>query len=145
MGSKETRMIESNFGINWQALAVLANLQSRDGLECSWNGERYKARVESAPWYNCRERGVVFYLKHLKSGRQVNVAVFEHRVGDHLCAAEWESDFTLNPPGLADLPEDTFNGGNWTCRWDHGQVSDAAEWVYSRLERFWTGCEKAAA
>lgn len=27
-------MIEPNFGINWQAMAILANLQSRDGLEC---------------------------------------------------------------------------------------------------------------
>lgn len=136
-------MIEPNFGINWQSLAVLANLQSRDGLECSWNGDRYAARVMTAPWYNCRERGVVFYLWHLKTHRQVNVAVFEHRVGDHLCAALWESEITLNPPTLDDLPND-FEECNWTKEWKHGKVSEAADWIYSSLEVFWKNCEMAA-
>lgn len=134
-------MIESNFGINWQALAVLANLQSRDGLESSWSGERYNARVESAPWYNGRERGVVFYLRH-PSGRQVNLAVFEHRVGDHICAAEWEG-VTFNPPVINDLP-DSFDGADWSEDWPHGSIVEAADWVYKRLERFWTACERVS-
>jgi len=137
-------MIEPNFGINWQAFAVLANLQSRDGLECSWNGERYTARVMSAPWYNCRERGVVFYLVHLKSRRQANIALFEHRVGDHLCSALWESEATLNPPSLDDFA-DKFDGSSWTKEWKHGRVSDAADWVYSSLEKFWKDCDKSVA
>ena len=131
-------MIESNFGINWQALAVLANLQSRDGLECSWDGSRCRARVESAPWYNGRERGVVFYMRH-PSGRQVNLAVFEHRVGDHICAAEWEC-LTLNPPTFNDLPEE-FDGSDWTMDWPHGSIVEAADWVYERLEAHWESCE----
>jgi hypothetical protein len=135
-------MIESNFGINWQALAVLANLQSRDGLECSWDGGRYRARVESAPWYNGRERGVVFYLLH-PSGRQLNLAVFEHRVGDHICGAEWEGA-TLNPPTFHDLPEGRFDGSAWSEDWAHGSVCEAAEWVYGRLEKFWKSCERKA-
>lgn len=132
-------MIEPNFGINWQAMAILANLQSRDGLECSWDGERCAARVEHAPWYNGRERGVVFYMRH--EGRQINLAVFEHRVGDHICGAEWEG-LTFNPPTLHDLPEGKFDGAEWTVEWPHGSVVEAAQWVYDRLESHWKSCEK---
>lgn len=135
-------MIESNFGINWQALAVLANLQSRDGLESSWDGERYAARVQAAPWYNGRERGVVFYLRH-DSGSQLNIAVFEHRVGEHMCAAEWDA-LTFNPPTLKDLPG-KFDGSNWTEEWDYGSVVHVADWVYDRFEKFWVSRKKKVA
>lgn len=143
-------MIEHNFGINWQAMAVLAELQSRDGLECSWDGERCRARVEHAPWYNGRERGVVFYMRH--RGRQINLAVFEHRVGDHICGAEWEG-VTLNPPTLNDLPEGKFDGPpnmftagrQWTTEFPYGSVAKAAQWVYDRLEAHWKDCEKSEA
>ena len=136
-------MIEPNFGINWQALSVLANLQSRDGLECSWKDGRYRAMVMSAPWYNGRERGVVFYLQHLASARQVNIAVFEHRVGDHICATEWEGELTLNPPTLEDVPTGRRNS-LFDERWPNGYVADAANWIYDRLERFWSSCESAS-
>lgn len=135
-------MIENNFGINWQALAVLSNLQSRDGLESSWNGERYEARVQAAPWYNGRERGVVFYLRH-ESGHQLNIAVFEHRIGEHICAAEWDG-LTFNPPTLNDMPKGKFDGSNWTEEWDYGVVSHVADWVYDRFEKFWTARKKKA-
>ena len=131
-----------NFGIGPQPTSVLAFLEARDGLECSWNGERYAARVQVAPWYNCRETGIVVYLHHIKSGRQINIAVFEHRVGDHICAAKWEGEITVNPPVLDDLPEETYNEGSWTKTWANGEVSEAADWVYEELEKFWESCEK---
>jgi hypothetical protein len=135
-------MIEKNFGIGAQAIAILAFLENRDGLECSWNGERYCAMVRSAPWYNCRERGIVVYLQH--RDRQINIAFFEHRVADRIYAALWESDSTINPPSLNDLPGETYNEGNWTENWSHGEVSQAADWVYARLEEFWEDCEENA-
>lgn len=138
----------NNFGINAQAMAVLAFLERYDGLECSWDREsgRYNANVQVAPWYNGRERGIVVYLHAMNSPAQINIAIFEHRNSDKICAALWEdSNCTLNPPTLNDMPEEVYNDGNWTESWGYGEVADVAGWVYDQLDDFWKRTERSLA
>lgn len=66
--------------------------------------------VSQLPFCNCREQGVVFMFRLPHAHRDAfNIAIFEHRNSDELCALKWFGE----PPitwGVTpdDLPEGTF-------------------------------------
>lgn len=128
---------DPNFGIGYQALAVMAYLNGRDGIEVSWNNGRYHADVKAAPWYNGRERGIVFYMRDPAFKHQLNIAVYEHRNSDSICALRWENT-TFNPPILADIPEGVYQN-KWDTAMDfsYGEASNMANWVYEQFSDFW--------
>lgn len=128
-------MIDMNFGINPQAMAVMQYMRVFSGIEPSWSKETksYRAEITVAPWYNGRERGVVFSLKDRSYRRQLNIAVFEHRNSDQICAVMFEA-YTFDPPTLADASESKGNVGKV---FGHGRAADMAQWVYDQLEAFW--------
>lgn len=128
-----------NDGANHQAKAVLAFLQSHSGIENSWDDKqhRYLAEPDVARWENCREQGYVVSMRN-KAGNQLNIAFFEHRNSDDICAVEWEQN-TLNPPNI-DTARFYFiykNKYDVSCSFDYGQVMEMANWIYSRLETYW--------
>jgi hypothetical protein len=130
-------LVNPNFGIGSQALAVMAYFNAHDGIEPSWNNGRYCAEVNAAPWYNGRERGIVFYLRDLRHQHQLNIAVYEHRNTDSICAVRWKG-YTFNPPGLADIPEGTYQD-KWDTAHDvsWGEAHSMAQWVYEQFCEFW--------
>jgi len=140
-------MIDVNFGINYQAMAVMQHMRNYSGIEPSWSKENkaYMADVEVAPWYNGRERGVVFYMRSQDFSKQLNIAVFEHRNSDQIHALMFEG-VTFNPPTLGDEP-----GGIYKSKYDTAKViiavraGDMAQWVYEQLEAFWVANAKAPA
>lgn len=139
-------MIDVNFGINHQAMAVMQYMRMFSGIESSWSKENkaYMADVEVAPWYNGRERGVVFSLKDRSYRRQLNIAVFEHRNSDQICAVMFEA-YTFNPPTLADVPAGVYESkGDVSKSFGFGRAADMAQWVYDQLEAFWVEANATA-
>lgn len=130
-------LVNPNFDIGSQALAVMAYLNTYDGIEPSWNGHRYTAEVKAAPWYNGRERGIVFYMRSQQYKHQLNIAVFEHRNTDGICAIRWDGT-TFNPPTLTDIPEGTYqNKWDTSKDYDYGEAAQMAKWLYDEFTEFW--------
>lgn len=131
----------NNFDINPQALAVMAYLGTYDGIEASYcPGAGYLAHVRAAPWYNGRERGIVFYMQDVK-GEQLNIAVYEHRNSDQICALMWVKTY-INPPSLATLPEDVFKDKyDYTESWNYGEAVLASRWIIKKFNDFWKGVD----
>jgi len=111
-------------GANHQAKAVLAFMQVHDGM----------AQPEVARWENCREQGYVISMKN-ENGDQINIAFFEHRNTDSICAVEWKQN-TTNAPTIdtavfGNVYKDKFDVSH---RVGYGQISEMANWIWSRLE-----------
>jgi len=132
-----------NDGANRQAQACLALFQYllSDGIESSWSDKwkQYEANIQIARWENCREQGYVLSLRTGDFRKQLNIAFYEHRNVDSLCAVQWEQA-TLNSPTLdtADFGEvfkdkyDTSFDANKHC-----EVKPMAEWMLKEFISFW--------
>ena len=132
-----------NDGANHQAQAVLAFLQGLGGLEEeSWCNIRKKTLAipaKVARWGNCREQGYIVYLLSKDYSRQINIAFFEHRNSDSICAILWEQK------ELNSITIDTadFKGTVYKDKWDvsfsvdYGEVFKMAEWIEAQLVNFW--------
>ena len=131
---------------NYQARAVLAYLQGNDGIEESYDKElrRYKAEPEVNRWHNCREQGYVISLRDERFSRQLNIAFFEHRNSDQICAIKWEQK-TLNPPTI----DNAEFGDVYKTKYDvshevgYGEASAMADWIMGELKSFWTETQSA--
>lgn len=128
-------------GANYQAQAVLAFLRGTGNIEESWNAEfkYYDAKPEVARWHNCREQGYVVSLRGPRYSNQINIAWFEHRNSDSICAVEWNATYT-NPPTINDIPEDApFYKSKWDVSHSVsvGKASEMADWINERLHSFW--------
>lgn len=121
-----------------QARAVRAYLDGYDGVEPSYNknGSGYEP-VNLAEWHNGRERGYVVMFRNAK-GDQLNIAFFEHRNSDQICALAWVQQ-TLNPPTIqtakfGNLYRDKYDVSHSV---DFGQASQMAAWIYEQLCNHW--------
>lgn len=120
--------IDTTFGVHRCAWEVLASLQS---LHLS---SPHFVRV--TPWYNGRERGFVF-----QAGRDsvLNIAVFEHRNSDGICALRWETPYYgMNPPTIASdghlaYPNDD-KFGDIAHSEEHDGADDMAAWIYEQFK-----------
>jgi len=134
-------------GANKQAQATLAFLQYfiGDGIETSWNSEYhcYDADIRVARWENCREQGYVVTLRSKDYKQQLNVAFFEHRNSDSICAIKWFQN-TLNSPTIhtADFGEVYKDKYDTSHDVGYGEAAKMAEWVKNQLELFWTETTK---
>lgn len=129
---------KSYMTIKAQAKAVRAYLEAYDGVENSYGSDcgGYQP-VHIAEWHNCRERGYVIMFRNEKR-EQLNIAFFEHRNSDNICAIEWVQS-TLNPPTI-----DTAEFGNtYKNKYDfshsvgYGEAADMAGWIMDRLNAHW--------
>lgn len=127
-------------GADPQARAVMALLSAKDGIEDSWDKERkeYTAKPKIARWENGREQGYIVSLRSLDSKRQINIAFFEHRNSDILCAVMW------NQVSFNSITVDTAKfGKKYKDKWDvdfkvsWGKVWQMADWIWNQLEDFW--------
>jgi hypothetical protein len=129
-------------GADTQARATLAYLEGREGLEASWDNQRlrYAAEPKILRWENCREQGYVIVLR--ANLRQLNIAFFEHRNSDDICAIEWEQ-ITINAPTI----DSAEFGGMYKNKFDvsqsfrYGEAIKMAEWIYGRLNDFWISAQ----
>lgn len=122
-----------------QAKAVRAYLELYDGVEPSWSEAQHEYEpVHIAQWHNGRERGFVVMFRN-KRQEQLNVAFFEHRNSDNICALAWEQ-WTLNPPTIESAD---FGGKVYKDKYDVsysvsvGEAKKMADWIMDRLCEHW--------
>ena len=126
-------------GANYQARATLMFLQRDADIEESWNDEwkRYDAEIQVARWENCREQGYIVSLRNKKS-EKLNIAFFEHRNSDSICAVKWqqESINTLNIDNakFGDVYKDKYDTSHSV---DYGKAYEMAEWIIEQLRKHW--------
>lgn len=135
------RLFQEHDGASPSARAVLARLSGHPGIEGSWNRQYhiYDATPHVARWHNGREQGYVVTLRSNDYSRQLNIAFFEHRNSDNVCAVEWEQ-VTMNPPTIdtADFPPGVYaTKYDVTASFTPEKIWQAADWVYTRLCEWW--------
>ena len=127
-------------GANAQARATLMFLQSYGTVEDSWNKEyhKYDAEIKVARWENCREQGYITSLRTKDYSKQLNIAFFEHRNSDAICAVKWEQSsmntLTIENAEFSDVYTDKFDVSH---RVEWGQAKDMAEWISDQFTSFW--------
>lgn len=134
-------------GASKQARAVLCFVQDFT-IEESWHSDhkKYLASPNVARWENCREQGYIISLRSKDYSKQLNIAFFEHRNSDSICAIKWEQ------VSLNSLTIDTadFNGQCYSDKYDvshrvkYGQVSDMADWIINEFTNWWVANKNAA-
>lgn len=117
-----------NDGANYQAQAVLAFLRL-------YLSDLDSLIIEVARWENCREQGYVMMIK--LDGKQLNIAFFEHRNSDNICALKWEQS-TINSPTI-----DTAKFGDvYKDKWDVSykvsvnEISKMSDWIVDEVNAF---------
>lgn len=135
---------ETHSGADHQAEAVRCYLQVLGTFEKEmWHSVR-QTHVQAEPyifnWYNGREHGYVVTLKSWDLRRQLNVAFYEHRIGDNICALVWEQNLGIKAPTIdnAQLSEEYMNDhSRVTHSVPYGKPREMAKWIYDTLEDFW--------
>ena len=135
------KLFQNHDGASAAAQAVLAYLSSHDGIEESWDTVkgRYKACPTVARWHNCREQGYVVSMQSGDYSKQINIAFFEHRNYDNICAIKWEQ-ITINPPTIETM---NTKGTVYKDKYDvskefsYDECTLMAEWIYKELTHFW--------
>jgi hypothetical protein len=131
-------------GAGYQSRAVLAYLQIMT-IEESWSAENrsYEATVQVARWENCREQGYIVSLRSKDFSRQLNIAFFEHRNSDSICAVRWEQ-----VSGNTITLETAVFGEVYKDKWDvshsvgYGEVDEMSTWIVGELTQFWSDTTK---
>ena len=131
-------------GANYQAQGVLAFLKNHT-IEESWNTEKrkYDAEPRVSRWENCREQGYVIMMRSKDYSRQLNIAFFEHRNSDQICAVKWEQT-TMNAPTIdnakfGDVYKDKYDVSHTV---GYGEVAKMADWIAKQLDEFWNETSK---
>ena len=137
-------IIDFNFGVKNQARAVM-HMLDREPDFADYDDGFYRVRIETRPWYNGRECGFVVSMgQHGYSGPYINIAVFEHRNSDNICALRWETDSSYYNHPLEDKNIfDVAYGGENKTKYDtafsvpYGECGKIADWVYNQLKNFY--------
>lgn len=136
-----------NDGANCNVQAVLCLLKHKigSGIEESWDDEKnyYKADIKIARWENCREQGYIVYLRNEKHN-QLNIAFFEHRNSDELCAVKWiQSSVNSLTIETADFNKKVYKDKyDISVSFSYNQAYELAEWIFNELTKHWIGDEK---
>jgi hypothetical protein len=111
-------------------------------IESSWdsNWNEYLAKIRLSRWENCREQGYVFFLKSKGLDRQLNIAFFEHRNSDSICAVKWEEVTGNASPNLNNLlNQDKVYKDKWDVSHSvkHNEHYQMAQWITKQFNDFW--------
>lgn len=136
---KRDRIGDVSLNINHQAWAVLHYLAGREPDFAEYKDGYYAIWLETAPWYNGRERGFVISMAKSIGGKAIHIAFFEHRNSDSICALRCvTSDFGMNPPTLQSHGEAFYPTDN---KFDDiafsvgpGEIGKMADWIYDQLK-----------
>lgn len=134
-------MFEMINNVGAQANAVRAYLTTYSGVASSWSEEfkQYFAEPEINPWFNGRERGYVVTMRSDDYRNQINIAFYEHRNSDQICAIVWEQ-VTTNPPTIdtavfGDVFKDKYDVSK---TFEYGEAHKMADYVMGKLDNFWS-------
>jgi hypothetical protein len=135
-------------GADFQAQAVLAYLRDRlgSGIEQSWDPtyHRYTAEPKVTRYDNGREQGYIVYMRGRDYSDQINIAFYEHRNSDNICAVK-SNQRTFNAPLLDDILKVMTDKYDTTKTVGVGQAYELAGWIADQLIEFWDETELNAA
>ena len=128
-------------GANHQARAVLMFVQAYLNIEGSWDKKlnEYAANVEVSRWYNGREQGYILSIRSKDYNRQLNIAFFEHRNSDNICAVRWEQ-LSMNP--ISSYEQAEF-GDAYQDKYDvsksvgYGEIAEMSTYIQDEFNEFW--------
>ncbi len=113
-----TYLADATAGMNMQAAALL---QAMSRYEISMPKGWW---LSTSPYCNCREMGFVLSVNGPHPHPQTNIAFFEHRNSDSLCAITWEGRTNINGAVTPDdIPEEVYPD----------KYTLSAEWPYLTL------------
>ena len=124
-------LADMTFGIDAQAMAV-AQLLSE--VEMEGDGIIY-----TAPWYNNRERGIVFSYQPVTSNDMLHIAVFVHCNNDSICALRWTEPIRVNPPTIDSSGEKAYRSlDKFDAAYSvkYRQIGKMADWVQKEMETY---------
>jgi hypothetical protein len=127
-------------GANYQARAVMCFLQRDCDIEESWNERhgKYDNVINIARWENCREQGYIVSMVSADYKSQLNIAFFEHRNSDEICAVKWEqtsmNTITIDTAEFGDVYKDKYDVSK-SVSW--GEVKKMADWIKQQFTIFW--------
>jgi len=130
-------IVDFTFGIapSVQAIAQMLNGRSEEMSSSLTPLTLFK----TSPWYNGRERGMVFTLGIPEICKSMNIVVFEHRNGGGLCGYAWITDsaYYLNPPSLNDSLDRIYEDEetiSFFC--SENEINEMAERIYDTFSEF---------
>jgi len=131
-----------NDGANWQAKAVLAALQRHECIveESYVSGQGYQAKFSVGRWENCREQGYIVSMRDYFNPKmpQLNIAFFEHRNSDSICAIKWiqgsMNTLTIDTAKFGDVYKDKYDVSKSV---GYGKIMEMAEWIEEQFEGHW--------
>lgn len=140
MSAKLQNYFSDGANCNVQAVLCLLKHKIGSGIEESWNDEykTYEADIQVARWENYREQGYIVYLIN-KNNDQLNIAFFEHRNSDNLCAVKW----IQNSINSLTIENADFKNKVYRDKWDvsvsfkYNQAYELAEWLFNELTKHW--------
>jgi len=127
-------------GADYQARAVMCFLQRDCDIEESWNARdgKYDSVINIARWENCREQGYIVSMVSADYRSQLNIAFFQHRNSDELCAVKWEqtsmNTITIDNAEFGDVYKDKYDVSK---RVSYGEVEKMADWIMEQFTEFW--------
>jgi hypothetical protein len=121
-----------------QARAVLAMLQP---FYLDRGDEKYYGEIYVARWENCREQGYVVSMNTINN-KCINIAFFEHRNSDGLCAVKWEQRSLNSPTITTALPYMEKQGvyqtkSDVSYRVGYGEIMEMVKWIKNELQTFY--------
>lgn len=137
---------DPTFGINSQALAILHLLSNREPDFAEYHDSGYSIRIETKPWYNGRERGLLISMDSIgEIGKILHIAVFEHRNSDEIICLKWETDDMYdnhpdnNAIGAAYKGNDKYFSD---ATFKYGEIEKCANWIYDTLADYYIAHHK---
>lgn len=131
--------MDTIFRTSYQAEAVkIYLLEAYDGIEASWNGDRYLSDGNSQirEWIDGKLRGYVFSMTiHTPDEvHGINIAFYEHGVTDQICARVFSGTYLGRAINPDEIGEDQHIESHYE---PYGHAGQMAQWIHSKLEDWW--------
>ena len=130
-----------NDGADYQAQSVLAYLRTHLIIEESGNDKfkKYYPMIKAGRWENCREQGYVLTMNKQRNGERLNIAFFEHRNSDDLCALSWHQNTTNTPTiDTADFKNECYSDKyDVSFRVAYMEIIKMCEWIIKQFSEEW--------
>lgn len=134
------------FMINSQALAILYLLSTREPDFAEYHDTGYAVRIETKPWYNGRERGILISMDAIgEISKILHMAIFEHRNSDDIICLKWETDsmYDNHPDDGAINAAYKGNSKYYSdASFRYGEIGECANWIYDTLADFYVAHHK---
>ena len=121
-------------GLNPQALSVLALLSQLEPGYAN-DGTSYLVSINTAAFYNGRERGFVISQWAFDDAREnnlIHLACVECRRSDDIVVYQWDSMAKgINPPVIEEMPEEAWKNRKL---FGYGQSGKVADYICTQLK-----------